>query len=680
MDKPMSWTGLFNYLDHAQPLSYTGSYRDDVSTLLLTATSFDAHPDQIAELIQAAAISSRERYPNAFRSRDTWMAGFTVLAAHTCMIWLDSFLAHRLPRLPGGQLDLHQDLHDVANVIWGLPEDESNRTSIAKAVALLHRSTARRAKDLRTLGAYDTVRGLTGYATTHTSKIHTVHGRLVHNTLRLALPHDLPGPGSPDRPAHLTLAQALDRAMHDPRHRPSSAGIAHLMPPEPGVTGAGEVGPLHALQKATDKPPSGLGLEFTDTRGVLPMLWYGRPEDCEALDREAEELLAVAYLLGGKYRRGNRRGGTWNRLRAGLIVLAAEIAVTTVRNLITEEHGPYGFESLDALTDWTPWAQRNMPAMSVQRLLHGPLGSLLEPWQHRALKITAHAFTPSRSATALRRYARLSAEIHLKCGESPEAVARARRQVISHFLSEARTSLAARSWRNVQATLRRLHREHHQWEKRARKALRQQWHEQQRAEHTERLGVIEQILQERRDEQQADRSWQSAERVVLRHREKAARQHDRLARDEGFLDAFTEMLAHGYPILAALQDLEVPRSRLTAVRSQVPQARERITAAYQEGELARSRWAARPEAHSPSERENRTRKIVIAALRTGCDLYSAAMEAGTTPRWIVDQYGLNPYFRRKVIESYELNAANLLEDLETYGYTRKRKTDTLLPA
>ncbi|MFF2540855.1 hypothetical protein [Streptomyces cyaneofuscatus] len=39
----------------------------------------------------------------------------------------------------------------------------------------------------------------------------------------------------------------------------------------------------------------------------------------------------------------------------------------------------------------------------------------------------------------------------------------------------------------------------------------------------------------------------------------------------------------------------------------------------------------------------------------------------------------NSCFRGKVVEACERDAATLLEDLETHGYARKKKTDTLLP-
>ncbi|MEW1761588.1 hypothetical protein AB0393_34460 [Streptomyces cyaneofuscatus] len=126
------------------------------------------------------------------------------------------------------------------------------------------------------------------------------------------------------------------------------------------------------------------------------------------------------------------------------------------------------------------------------------------------------------------------------------------------------------------------------------------------------------------------------------------------------------MLLDGFTILAALQTLETSHTRLRRIRSQVPGARERITAAYQAGELARAQRKVQFAA-SGSERESSTRRIVIAALRTGCDLHGAAREAGTTPRWIVSQYRTVSHFQRQVISAYARDMDTLLDDLETYG-------------
>ncbi|MEE1741185.1 hypothetical protein PUR49_32455 [Streptomyces sp. BE147] len=219
MDEPMTWSALTGYLDHTHPVQY----RDSISTLLCTAgtrISHDKHPDQAAERIQTAVNSYREQRTNAFRHDDGRQAGFTVLAAHTAAIWLSSFLHHHLPRRPGGEPDLHQNLDDFATAVWGTA---ASWNDVVKTTGQLQRSTAPRAQELRSLHAHTAVRDLTGYTTA--SSIQSAHGRLVHNTLRLALPHDRQGPHG-DRPAHLTLAHALEQAMCQAGGRAESAGAA----------------------------------------------------------------------------------------------------------------------------------------------------------------------------------------------------------------------------------------------------------------------------------------------------------------------------------------------------------------------------------------------------------------------------------------------------------------------
>ncbi|MEE1741186.1 hypothetical protein PUR49_32460 [Streptomyces sp. BE147] len=475
----------------------------------------------------------------------------------------------------------------------------------------------------------------------------------------------------------------------------------------PGITAVTqEFGPLDILQRALDTRPAGLlNNPVRDARGLLPMLWYGHPENCDPLDREIEQLLAVAYLLGGRHRRGYRKGGTWNRLHAGLIVLAGEIAARTLRNLITQEHGPHGFEALDALiTRLHPTKPLDHggspdPVMAARRMINGHCGTLFDPWQHRAITLLADG--GGHTGDQVRQCARISAEVYAKVQQHPETVAGARREAIAHHLASANNELAARARHSVESAERRLQRQLHRNQTLIRKKLLRQWREQWRTEREQERKALARIRQEQRaerkqarEESEREDAWRSAARSIVRAQDrqhklaeqaterkasKAARERERAAEDAGFLDALTEMLLHGYPILPALQDLEVSTSRLQSVRSRVPDARERIATAYRQGALARARWATRPEAHSPSEREKRTRKIVIAALRTGCDLYSAAVEAGTTTRWIVDQYRNHAYFRNRVIEAYDRNETSLLEDLETNGHQTVHRTPRCAP-
>lgn len=649
---------LFHYLDQV-PYPGHGVYRDSVSVLLLTAVNRShAHPDETARRIQAAAVASREQHPNAFRRADNWTSGFTVLAARTCMIWLGSYLGYRLPRFPGeaGELDLHQALDDLSDLLWG-PRD-----SLAPAVTQLHRSTEHRAAELRAVGAYQTVRDLTAYGTT--TSIHKTHSRFVHNVLRLALPHDLPGPGSPHPygPGHLTLAQSLQRAMSPAHFR---------WAPAPGTSGlrtvSGDTSALDAFHRALDVRPRGLSWDpVRDTRGVLPMLWHGPHTDDGTLERDVEDMLAVAYVLGGRRRRSYRhagRWGRWDRLQAGLIVLAAETSIRTLSHLITREHGPYGFEALDVLLDalhshsYRDFDGAPHPVPSIRRLLAGFCGPLLEPWQRRALTVIAQAVgDETRGRDRIPVFAGISAEVYLKCRLHPQTVAQARREAIDAHLPAVTEQLAVLARHAAEVAERRVAREKARREKAARREALRQHREQQRAERKQLRDELARVREEERAERKRDFAARAA----------ASRQQDQAGNDEGFLDTFISLLLDGFTILAALQTLETSHTRLRRIRSQVPGARERITAAYQAGELARAQRKVQFAA-SGSERESSTRRIVIAALRTGCDLHGAAREAGTTPRWIVSQYRTVSHFRRQVISAYARDMDTLLDDLETYG-------------
>ncbi|MEV7275256.1 hypothetical protein ACIQIG_32840 [Streptomyces bacillaris] len=206
--KPMTMATLVHCLKHSDDYDF-GLYRESIYMLLLVAMNrMEADPDEAAAQVHDGALAARRLHPNAFKADNHWKAGYTVLAARTCTIWLGSYLAHSLPRSPVGKPDLHQTLDDLSGRVFG-----PGNGSPAPAVMQLHRAIQDRAGELRAAGAYETVRGLTAYGGTHS--IHVTHGRLTLNTLRLALPHDLPDPGLPSPPGqgHLTLAQSLQQAM-----------------------------------------------------------------------------------------------------------------------------------------------------------------------------------------------------------------------------------------------------------------------------------------------------------------------------------------------------------------------------------------------------------------------------------------------------------------------------------
>ncbi|RST23372.1 hypothetical protein EF908_11305 [Streptomyces sp. WAC04770] len=677
--QPMTSENLFAYLDRV-PHPPATIHSESVSTLLLIAVNrTDAHPDETARLIQTAANAARRRYPNASLASSTSRAGYTVLAARTCMIWLGSYLGYRLPRMPGGDLDLHEALDDLSDLLFG------PRGNLAHAALRLRRTAEHRAGELRAIGAYTTVCDLAAYGSS--TNIHGTHGRFVYNTLRLALPYDLPDPGTPAPygPGHLTLPQALNRAMSPAQLRSAPAPGAFGLRTVTGSTDA-----LEAFHRAIDTLVPGHPLR--DTRGVLPMLWYGPDADDGSREREAGEMLAVAHLLGCRYR-GYYRRNKWRRLHIGLTVLAAETSIRTLSRLITQEHGPDGFEALDTLLEALHtrsalhFDQKLLPVTAVHQLLtrYGPL---LTPWQHRTLKIIARAVGTTRSQR-IQQLAAISAEVYLQLREHPHTLARARKDAINAHLAAATEQHAANARLAAERAVRRVAREKAQRKKIAQRAIRHRLREQQREQRARLLAEVARLREEQREKQREERdrlrrdsAWTRAEHSVIQDREKAlrreeqraARQQDRNAEDDGFLDALTQMLHDGYPILAALQTLQTSTARLSRIRRQVPGARERITAAYKQGELARHRRA-KESAVSLSERASSTRSLVIAALRNGHDLRGAAAEAGTTPRWVVDQYRANYRFRHQVIKAYERGEDTLLDDLETHGYARHRKNE-----
>ncbi|MCR8945134.1 hypothetical protein NW249_23740 [Streptomyces sp. OUCMDZ-4982] len=673
---PMTSERLFAYLDRV-PHPPTAIHSESVSTLLLIAVNrTDTDPDETARLIQTAANAACRRYSNACLRSSTSRAGYTVLAARTCMIWLGSYLGYRLPRMPGGDLDLHGALDDLSDLLFG-PRD-----SLAHAALRLRRTAEHRAGELRAVGAYTTVCDLAAYGST--TNIHGTHGRFVYNTLRLALPYDLPDPGTPTPygPGHLTLPQALDRAMSPTQLRyapaPGTFGLR-------AVTGSADA--LEAFHRATGiLVPGVLGDPVRDARGMLPMLWYGPDADDGSREREAGEMLAVAYLLGGRYR-GYYRRSRWRRLHIGLIVLAAETSIRTLSRLITQEHGHEGFEALDTLLEALHtrsalhFDQKLLPVTAVHQLLTR-CGPLLAPWQHRALKVIARA-VGTMGHRRIQQLAAISAEVYLQLREHPHTLARARRDAINAHLAEATEQHAANARLAAEEAVRRVAREKAQRKKIAQRAIRHRLREQQREQRARLRAELARLCEEQREERdrlRRDSAWtraehsviQDRERALLREEHRAARQQDRNAEDDGFLDALTQMLHDGYPILAALQTLQTSTARLSRIRRQVPGARERITAAYKQGELARHRRA-KESAVSLPERASSTRSLVIAALRDGHDLHRAAAEAGTTPRWVVTQYRTNHYFRHQVIQAYEHGEDTLLDDLETHGYTPHRK-------
>lgn len=123
---------------------------------------------------------------------------------------------------------MHQDLGRLVTAVWG-------PAGLVGAVGRLHRATALRAEEPHGLGAYTAVSDLTGYATA--SSIHTAPGRLVHNTLGLALPHDRPSPTA------VPSTSPSSRPWNRPRTRPAARRA-----------GAGP--PSEALQEPPRLPPT----------------------------------------------------------------------------------------------------------------------------------------------------------------------------------------------------------------------------------------------------------------------------------------------------------------------------------------------------------------------------------------------------------------------------------------
>ncbi|MFE7055907.1 hypothetical protein ACFVAO_11910 [Streptomyces californicus] len=199
------------------------------------------------------------------------------------------------------------------------------------------------------------------------------------------------------------------------------------------------------------------------------MLWHGQPTDAQALDDEMRQMLAVAYLLGGRYHQSHRRVGPWSRLHASLVVLAAETSVRTLHALLAQEHGPEGFEILELLIpDLHPYEARDRGrlaarSLDARRLLTGYCAPLFEPWQSRAVKAIADAAasTPVMKAT---RLARISAEVYVHCRQHPDVVAQARRDAIGAHLASAHEALRISAAQATERTQRRLVTEQAPWE------------------------------------------------------------------------------------------------------------------------------------------------------------------------------------------------------------------------
>ncbi|MGW7596283.1 hypothetical protein ACWGK9_45530, partial [Streptomyces rubiginosohelvolus] len=290
------------------------------------------------------------------RRGDVMPDGLTSVAAQAAATWLASYLQAKLPPAPT-PFNLHQQFAHWMSGIWGA---QAGPGRLQDAYGPLSRSTAQHADDLRRIGAWTTVRQLSGYVTS--SNITLAHGRLVHNVLRLALPLNRPG----RERRYLTLGQALQRVLIPDPKRPRPAS-ARRMPVPPSMRpaeapSAPEPHPLRLLwapsepasahdadaHAMTAQPPKLLANPAHDARGIHLMLSTKRPLGLDAGTEEIEQLLAAANVVRAPWLAAAT--GTWNRTHIGLIVLAAEIAARTLTEIIAEEQdGLYGFEALDSL-------------------------------------------------------------------------------------------------------------------------------------------------------------------------------------------------------------------------------------------------------------------------------------------------------------------------------------------
>lgn len=197
MPETLSAPELAEYLHERYPQQLCGPYREAIATLLSTAiTRSDADQDDMAALVQKTATRRRHEGTCGVFYSDRNGAGYTALAAHTAATWLVTYLDDHLGRTPGDTIDLHQHLNDLVAEIWTRGSDQ-----VHQAAMRLHRSTRLHSSELRDLRALTAVRHLSGYATA--GSVHSAHGRLTHDVLRLALPLDRSGAG------RLSLSGAL---------------------------------------------------------------------------------------------------------------------------------------------------------------------------------------------------------------------------------------------------------------------------------------------------------------------------------------------------------------------------------------------------------------------------------------------------------------------------------------
>lgn len=457
MTELMTWVKLMEYLSH----NLAGSYADSIEVMLCEGHTNDPDfdYDRFAVRLQKTARARTLRKTPA-GPRPDMPSGLTALAAHAAATWLSSYLQAELPPEPGGG-GLHHDLRMLVDAIWN-PNDTWG--VLHNDYGRLARSTAHRADELRQIRAYQTVRQLSGYATT--SDINAAHGRLVHNTLRLALPLDVEHRPGRSHPPYLSLAKALDRVLVSqapvagpPLDWPtvSAAGRA----PATGATVQAEVDATtpaarpHPLRtrwapedtstahEAFDKALRAQPAELVagppgDGRGVLTMLWAGRPSDPDAESNEIEQVLAAASSPRVPNARSARM---WERVHAGLVELAGEIAARTLHEIIAEEHdGPDGFEALTTLINHIysghqPASSCSNPVMAVSRMLRTANGTdLLPRWQNRAIRTIIHRHN-SRATPGVRPDALICAAVADHCRAYTRTIAQVRTQVTAARLN-----------------------------------------------------------------------------------------------------------------------------------------------------------------------------------------------------------------------------------------------------
>ncbi|MFJ5850597.1 hypothetical protein [Streptomyces sp. NPDC092903] len=416
MAEPMDWHSLVTYLYQEEPMAVTGHYRDAIATLLCTVDSHgeDRDRDRIAIRIQEAAHVHRRR-------RESLPHGLASLAAHAAAIWLTSYLENRLTRTPATP-SLHADVDDFVTTTWSLWGDRY-------PAVRLSRSTRNRAGELAEIGAYQAVRRLS--ACSVSNDIIAAHGALVHHVLRLALPLDTAHRHhrGGERPAHLSLSQALDEARRGP------------LPPRADPTGQKAPTPLEALDKALAARPAGLSsAPVSIWRGLPVVLGPGTPSDPDAYRAEILQILEAGRRLGADY---TRHGG-WGQIHSGLVVLAGKIAARTLHHMVAQvPSGPAGFEDLNALIDHVyPRPGQNLepahsdPVMAVRRVLRTRYGAALPRWQYRSIRtLSCLRNTGGSSDKNLLVHAQLCAEVSSHCRGHRNTIARIRAQIIGEQLS-----------------------------------------------------------------------------------------------------------------------------------------------------------------------------------------------------------------------------------------------------